>query len=75
MQLKNKEIIKLQILYKKLWVVRYMKNYFCYYVIALAVNEKLLGIPNEYKNIDTVPQPKRGRKNKSSFGRSTTLNG
>ena len=46
----------------------YMKNYFCYHVIALAVNEKLLEIPNEYKNIAIGAKPKRGRKKKTDVG-------
>ena len=42
----------------------FMKNYFCYHLIALAVNEKMLEIPLEYKNIAIGAKPKRGRKKK-----------
>ena len=45
-----------------------MKNYFCYHLIALAVNEKLLQIPLEYKNIAIGAKPKRGRKKKAVVG-------
>ena len=46
----------------------YMKNYFCYHLIALAVNEGLVEIPNEYKNIAIGAKPKRGRKKKAIIG-------
>ena len=45
-----------------------MKNYFWYHLIALAVNEKLLQIPLEYKNIAIGAMPKRGRKKKAVVG-------
>ena len=48
-----------------------MKNYFCYHIIALLVNEKMVKIPTEYKNIIIGGKPKRGRK-KSSCGRTKT---
>ena len=43
----------------------YLKNYFCYHLIAIAVNEKVLNIPNEYKNVPIEAKPKRGRKPKA----------
>ena len=43
----------------------YLKNYFCFHVIALAVNEKLTEIPMDYKNIPIQSKPKRGRKPKA----------
>ena len=46
----------------------FLKNYFCYHLIALAVNEGLLEIPLAYKNIAIGAKPKRGRKPKAVVG-------
>ena len=45
-----------------------MKNYFCYHIIAVAVSEKLVLIPNEYKDIAIGAKKKRGRKSKAIIG-------
>ena len=36
----------------------YLKNYFCFHVIKLAVDEKLTEIPMDYKNIPIQSKPK-----------------
>ena len=46
----------------------FQKNYFCYHIIALAVNEKLVEIPLEYKLVVIESKPKRGRKPKAKVG-------
>ena len=43
----------------------FLKNYFCFHLIALAVNEKLTDIPLDYKNVPIEAKPKRGRKPKA----------
>ena len=48
----------------------FLKNYFCYHIIALAVNEKLVEIPIEFKNIPIENKAKRGRKAKAKVGLS-----
>jgi hypothetical protein len=52
----------------------FLKNYFCYHLIALAVNEGLLEIPLAYKNIAIGAKPKHGRKPKAVVGGKKTVN-
>ena len=40
----------------------FLKNYFCYHVIVVAVNEKLTDIPLQFKKIPIAPKSKVGRK-------------
>jgi hypothetical protein len=40
----------------------FLKNYFCYHLIVLAVVEYLVEIPNNCKNVSIEPKSKRGRK-------------
>ena len=43
----------------------YLKNYNCYHLIVVAVNENLVQIPNHYKDVPIERKPKRGRKAKA----------
>ena len=44
------------------------KSIFLYHIIALSVNEKLVEIPNKYKDIAIGAKTKRGRKKKEVVG-------
>ncbi|RMZ99193.1 hypothetical protein BpHYR1_051645, partial [Brachionus plicatilis] len=62
---KNVRIIKFN---KDSWVCSsctcsyYLRNYFCYHLIVVAVVKKLVEIPNKYKKCSIEPKAKRGRK-------------
>ena len=43
----------------------FLKNYFCYHIIAVAEYEKLVEIPTVSKNVPISQKPKRGRKAKA----------
>ena len=43
----------------------FLKNYHCFHVIAIAVNEKLVEFPVEYKDVVIGAKVKRGRKSKA----------
>jgi hypothetical protein len=43
----------------------YLKNYYCYHLIALAANLKLVEIPIQNKNLGIPNKPKRGRRSKA----------
>jgi hypothetical protein len=63
--------VRLIKLYKENWAKStcncscYLKNYFCYHLIALAANLKLVEIPIQNKKIAIAPKPKKGRKSKA----------
>jgi hypothetical protein len=40
----------------------YLKHYSCYHLIAVATHEKLVQIPNEFKDLPLEAKPKRGRR-------------
>ena len=43
----------------------FLKNYFCFHIMVVAANEKLLVIPNKYKKIQIAMKKKSGRKPKA----------
>ena len=43
----------------------FLKNYYCYHLVAIAANEKLVEIPLGYKNVSIAPKNKRGGKAKA----------
>jgi hypothetical protein len=43
----------------------YLKKYHCYHIFSVAVNERLLAIPLEFKNAKIGQKPKLGRKPKN----------
>ena len=43
----------------------FLKNYNCYHLIAVAVNENLVEVPLECKNVSIGQKNKRGRKKKA----------
>ena len=51
--------IQAAILVFKIW---YLKHYSCYHLIAVATHEKLVQIPNEFKDLPLEAKPKRGRR-------------
>ena len=46
----------------------YLKKYHCYHIFVVAVNEKLLSIPMEFKNCKIGQKPRLGRKPKAKAG-------
>ena len=45
----------------------FLKNYYCYHLIAVAKNEGLVEIPLEFKDVRIEAKPKRGRKAKAKL--------
>ena len=43
----------------------YLKKYHCYHIFVVAVNEKLISIPMQFKNCKIGQKPKLGRKPKA----------
>ena len=43
----------------------FLKNYYCYHIIAVAANEKLVEIPVQNKEVPIKQKTKRGRKSKA----------
>ena len=43
----------------------FLKDYICFHIMAVAVNEKLLFIPDNFKKIEIITKKKRGRKAKA----------
>lgn len=43
----------------------FLKNYICYHVIVVCVNENLVEIPMQFKKVSIVPKAKSGRKPKA----------
>ena len=46
----------------------YLKKYHCYHIFVIAVNEKLLSIPSQYKDCKIGQKPILGRKPKAKKG-------
>ena len=44
----------------------FLINYFCYHIIAVAVQESLTTIPNRYQTQEIAAKKKRGRKPKAA---------
>ena len=43
----------------------FLKNYYCYHIIAIAANEKIIEIPVINKEVPIKQKSKRGRKSKA----------
>ena len=46
----------------------YLKEYFCYHIFVVAINQKLISVPLEFKNCKIGQKPKLGRKPKAKAG-------